>query len=69
MKKVVRKRRNGDGGLEGAMALLLQNQAQAVGDMSQIKKDFEEIKRYLIRHEQLLASLPEAIREKIGFKQ
>ena len=37
--------------------------------MAQIKRDFEEIKRYLIRHEQLLANLPEAIKEKIGFKQ
>lgn len=51
------------------MALLIQNQAQAVADMAQIKRDFEEIKRYLIRHEQLLANLPEAIKEKIGFKQ
>jgi hypothetical protein len=50
------------------MALLLQNQAQQAADMIQIRKDFEEIKRYLVRHEQLLANLPEAIREKIGFK-
>jgi hypothetical protein len=34
-----------------------------------IRRDFDEIKRYLIRHEQLLANLPEAIREKIAFKQ
>jgi hypothetical protein len=39
------------------------------GDMAQIRKDFEEIRRRLIRLEQLLANLPEAIREKIGFKQ
>ncbi|PYS24515.1 MAG: hypothetical protein DMG11_24285 [Acidobacteria bacterium] len=63
------RRTNGNGTLEAAMALLLQNQAQAVRDMAQIKRDFEEIKRYLIRHEQLLANLPEAIKEKIGFKQ
>lgn len=62
-------KRNSNGNLETAMTLLIQNQAQFVGDMAQIKRDFEEIKRYLIRHEQLLASLPEAIREKIGFKQ
>ena len=60
--------RNRDGNLEAAMTLLIQNQAQFVGDMAQIKRDFEEIKRILIRHEQLLANLPEAIREKIGFK-
>jgi len=58
----------GNGNLEVAMALLLQNQAAFVGDMAQIKRDFDEIKRYLIRHEQLLAGLPEAIREKIGFQ-
>lgn len=63
------RRTNGNGNLEAAMALLIQNQAQFVGDMAQIKRDFEEIKRYLIRHEQLLANLPEAIREKIGYKQ
>ena len=62
------KARNGNGNLESAMALLIHNQAQLVGDMAQIKRDFEEIKRILIRHEQLLASLPEAIRDKIGFK-
>ena len=61
-------KKNGNGTLETAMALLIHNQAKAVGDMSQIKKDFEEIKRILIRHEQILANLPEAIREKIGFK-
>jgi len=51
------------------MALLIQNQAQLAGDMAQIRRDFEEIKRYLIRHEQLLANLPDAIKERIGFKQ
>ncbi|MBI4474911.1 MAG: hypothetical protein HY646_19730 [Acidobacteria bacterium] len=55
--------------LEAAMALLIQNQAQLADDMAQIRRDFEEIKRYLIRHEQLLANLPDAIKEKIGFKQ
>ena len=61
--------RNGKGTLEAAMALLIQNQVQLAGDMMQIRKDFDEIKRILIRHEQLLANLPEAIRDKIGFKQ
>ena len=54
--------------LETALAVLIHNQAQLAGDMAQIRRDFEEIKRYLIRHEQLLSHLPEAIREKIGFK-
>ena len=54
--------------LEAAIAILIQNQAQLVGDMAQIKRDFDEIKSYLIRHEQLLGKLPEAIREKIGFR-
>jgi hypothetical protein len=64
----IRTRNGRNGSLEAAMALLLQNQAQQAADMMQIRKDFEEIKRYLIRHEQLLVNLPEAIREKIGFK-
>jgi hypothetical protein len=62
-------RRNGTTtNLEAAIAILIQNQAQLVGDMAQIKRDFDEIKSYLIRHEQLLGNLPEAIREKIGFR-
>jgi len=61
--------RNGrSNALETAVAILIQNQAQLAGDMTQIRRDFDEIKRILIRHEQLLANLPEAIREKIGFK-
>ena len=31
------------------------------------EKDFLRIEAYLIRHERLLAALPEAIKEKIGF--
>jgi hypothetical protein len=63
------KRSGRNGNLEVAMTLLIQNQAQLAGDMAQIRRDFEEIKRILLRHELLLANLPEAIREKIGFKQ
>jgi hypothetical protein len=62
------RRTNGGSALEAAMAVLIQNQAQLAGDMIQIRKDFDEIKRILIRHEHLLSNLPEAIREKIGFK-
>ncbi len=47
--------RYGNGALQTAMALLIQNQAQLAGDMAQIRRDFDEIKRYLIRHEELLA--------------
>ena len=57
-----------NGTLEQAMALLIQNQAMFVRDMAEIRKDLEQIKGYLIRHEQILSGLPEAIREKIGFK-
>jgi len=55
-------------GFEAAMALLIQNQATFIRDMAEIRKDLEQIKGYLLRHEQLLAGLPEAIRDKIGFK-
>ena len=60
--------RNGNGNLQEAMTLLIQNQASFVRDMSEIRKEFEQIKGYMIRLEHLLANLPEAIREKIGFK-
>jgi hypothetical protein len=62
------KRNDSTTNLETAVAILIQNQAQLAGDMAQIKRDFDEIKGYLIRHEQLLGKLQEAIREKIGFK-
>lgn len=61
--------------LEQALAILIQNQATFVSNLNEtnqrfarIERDLEQIKGYLIRHEQLLAGLPEAIREKIGFK-
>jgi len=64
-----------DGHLEQAMALLIENQAAFVGDMrenhkqmAEIRRDLEQIKAILIRHEHILANLPEAIRDKIGFK-
>jgi hypothetical protein len=64
-----------NGNLEQAMTLLIQNQAAFIADMREnakqlieIRRELEEIKSYLIRHEKLLAQLPEAIREKIGFK-
>ncbi len=64
-----------NGNLEQAMTLLIQNQAAFVGDMrenhkqmAEIRGDLEQIKAILIRHEHILANLPEAIREKIGFQ-
>ena len=64
-----------NGSLEQAMALLIQNQAAFVGDMrenykqfAEIRRDLEQIKSILLRHEHTLNELPEAIRQKIGFK-
>ncbi len=68
-------KKNGNGNLEAAMTLLIQNQAAFVADMrenakqlAEIRKDFDIIKGLLIQHERTLETLPEAIREKIGFK-
>lgn len=62
--------------LEQAMAALIQNQATFVSNLNEtnqrfarIERELEQIKSILIRHEQLLVGLPEAIREKIGFKK
>ena len=54
--------------LEAAMALLIQNQAALARDMAETRKDFERIMSRLFRLEQLVSALPEAIRDKIGFK-
>ena len=60
------------------MTLLVQNQAAYLSDRRETQKEFarirrelEEIKARLIRLEQILAGLPEAIgdiRQRIGFK-
>jgi len=64
-----------NGSLEQAMALLIQNQAAFVGDMrenykqfAEIRRELEQIKSILLRHEHILDELPETIRQKIGFK-
>jgi len=69
-------KRNGNGMLESAMANLLNTQAQFVSHLDEnrqrftrIEKDLELIKALLIKHEDTLQKLPEAIRDKIGFKQ
>ena len=68
-------KRNGNGNLENALAQLIQNQAQFVAHLDEdrqrftrIEKDLDLIKALLLQHEDTLKKLPEAIREKIGFK-
>lgn len=76
-----RNSRNRD--IENAMALLLHNQAALVAQdakfvsrldedrarFARIECDLDLIKALLLKHEEMLEKLPEAIREKIGFKQ
>jgi hypothetical protein len=64
------------------MTLLIHNQAQLAGNMAQlaehqdenrqrfarIERELDAIKAMLIRHEEILQKLPEALRDKIGFK-
>ncbi len=68
-------KRNVNGGLAAAMARLVQNQAAFVshmretqGEFALIRRELEQIKTILMRHERILADLPEAIRQKVGFK-
>ena len=74
--------RNKNGRLEEAIALLINSQAALANnqaaflsvaretqqEMALIRRELEQIKAILMRHEQMLQSLPEAIRDKIGFK-
>lgn len=71
--------RNGDGNLAAAMTLLIQTQAQFVSEMADLNRRYNELKEestrrwanieaLLIQHDQLLKHLPDAIKEKIGFK-
>ena len=70
------KKSNGSGGnLEQAMALLIQNQAAFLSHLTEtyqrlarIEGDLDQIKAILLRHEHTMNDLPEAIRQKIGFK-
>jgi len=73
-------RRNGSTvSLETAVAALLQAQAQFVSEMANINRRYNELKeesdrRYsqivtlLMQHDELLRNLPDAIKDKIGFK-
>lgn len=67
--------RKGNYSLAQAIALLLHNEATFVSHLDEntqrfarIEKDLEQIKAILLRHEEMLQNLTEAIREKIGFK-
>jgi uncharacterized protein Yka (UPF0111/DUF47 family) len=73
---------NGAGAIEQAMAQLVQNQAALVAQhtaflsqldetrlaFARMEKDLEQIKAIVIRHEQRLDELTDAIRQKIGFQ-
>ena len=64
--------------LEQAMALLINNQAAFVAQLNETNKrqatieqkleKLDLIESILLRHDQVLAGLPEAIRQKVGFK-
>ena len=64
--------------LEQAMALLINNQAAFVAQLNETNKrqatieqkleKLDVIEQILLRHDQVLAGLPEAIRQKVGFK-
>ena len=71
--------RNGNENLAAAMTLLIHNQAQFVAEMVDLNRRYNELKEetarrlanieaLLIQHDQLLKNLPDAIKEKIGFK-
>ena len=66
--------------LEQAIVLLIQNQAAFASQLgetnrrsderfSRMEEELKQIKAILLRHEQLLQDLPEAIMQKIGFKR
>jgi hypothetical protein len=70
---------NGHERLEEAMAMLIQNQASFLGRLAdaerasaerfaRIEGDMAAILRVLAEHSRMLERLPEAVRDKIGFK-
>jgi len=79
---MARRSGNGNNNLQDAMALLIQNQAQFLSHLTETHKrqnetdarlarmegDLGQIKSILLRHDQVLADLPEVIRQKVGFK-
>jgi len=68
------KTRNGN--LEDALATLIHNEAKFVSHLDEdrqrfarIERDLDVIKGLLIKHGEMLQKMPDAIKEKIGFKQ
>jgi hypothetical protein len=68
--------RVGSSALETALAHLIQNQAIFVAHLDEdrqrftrIERDLDLIKALLIKHEEMLAKLSEAVKDRIGFKQ
>ena len=68
-------RRSSNGRLEEALAILINNQANFIAQMARtderfarIESELAEIKKILLRHEQILQALPEAVRQGIGFE-
>jgi hypothetical protein len=73
--RTIRKRENGRSNLEAALASMLQNQATFVSHLNEdrqrfarIERDLDVIKALLLKHEEILQKLPEAVRDKLGFK-
>ena len=61
--------------LQAAMKMLIQNQAAFLSHLDEdrqrfarIERDLDVIKALLLKHEDMLQKLPEAIRDKSGFK-
>jgi hypothetical protein len=76
---MARAKNAGNGRLEEALATLIQNQAAFVARMSEIdarvsemerinSERFARIEALLLEHNRILQALPDAIRDKIGFK-
>jgi hypothetical protein len=76
---MARTKNSGNGRLEDALATLIQNQASFLARMSDIdlrvaemeritSERFARIEALLLEHNRILQALPDAIREKIGFK-
>jgi hypothetical protein len=83
---MARSKNSGNGRLEEALAILIQNQAAFVARMAdidarvaeanarmaemdrRIEERFARIEALLLEHNRILQALPDALREKIGFK-
>lgn len=64
------------GNLEREMTLLIQNHSsflthltEVYKELASIRRDLDQIKAILLRHERILNELPEALRQKIGFTE